>query len=177
MLKFLDDVTASTFLGSNILVVRGTDEISHQASERVWFEAQSMNRSSSFLTVQSKYPSSRDIKDGMILYQRTGSTSLIGVGGDDVMDYCKGLKLALEKGYKTNEQLFTTSRNEIRSDSKITIPLVCVPTIPSYRSLLPSWRGYNDDYQAIANFSSSYAKVVAMSYIFDVLVTAFQLFL
>ena len=134
-------------LGSNAIIVHRSDDLSHNTAKRVWFEAQKLSRQSSFLKFDSKFITNQDIIDGVSLYKRTASTSIIAVGDDTVIDFCKGLQSALENGFKRIEDC----HGSIHSKSSTIVPLICVPFLPSYKALTGCWQGFNSSHGALMN--------------------------
>lgn len=101
--------------------------------------------------------------EGISLFRRTGSSSIIAIGSDSLIDYGKGLKRCLDYGYNHSNKLLELKndyRLKTNDDSQqVDIPMISIPTFISVSPLINAMSLLNCDSEVVLKLSISSPQV------------------
>lgn len=114
------------------------DEVSKELSKRMWFELQKNGIQSSFITVNTPFPTISNLQESVGLFRRTASKSIITIGNETITDYGKLMRQSIETGMNISQLTKQIDSTKLRYLENI--PLISLTSTPAINHVSPIYR-------------------------------------
>ncbi len=127
------------------------DNPSKELAQRMWFEMQRVGIQSTFITMNTPFPTYANLVESISLFRRTGAKSIITIGNGAVSDYGKAIRCAIETALPISQTKQIKSMQQYTK--RESIPLLSFGNTSSIVHYLPTFQIlHNEDDLLISHF-------------------------